>query len=201
MSRKQQLLSRLPKLPKKIDRNLSDATIAGLKATRAGGGFARTGDPHQLTEPTKKYHWFHGPHWVQSPDPDHDLMKTNPARRKLMIFGPSHEQFRRSVNKDLSGGETYPLLTTALGVAAGFVSGGVGLVWTGLTTALSLATDTQAVRVRDGDEVHQVEIVGVSDGKIMHLEWLILIDPFRAKAGRDIKQWILHDERNEVHIS
>jgi hypothetical protein len=200
MSRKQQLMSRLPRLPDRVERRLSDSTIAGLKALRAGGGFALTGDPHQLSEPMKRYHWFKGPHWVQGPDPDIDLMTTNSARRKLIVFGERNENFRRSVNVDLSGGESYPLLTTALGVGVGFISGGAGLAWTGLTTAISLSRDNQPVRVRNGDEVHQVEIVGVSGGKIMHLEWLILIDPFRVRANREIKQWIIHDQRNEIHL-
>ena len=67
--------------------------------------------------------------------------------------------------------------------------------------ALTLATDSQPIRARDGDEVHQLEIVGVENGKIVHLEWLILADPFRVKANHNIKQWVIHDERNEVRIA
>ncbi|WP_454063421.1 hypothetical protein [Candidatus Nitrospira salsa] len=197
---KSELLSKLSKLPAKTDRKLMSSTIAGLKAEQAGGGFAMTGDPLQLIEGKRVRSWIKGPHYVQIPDPDVNLLKTNVVRRKLLSFNPKNEKFRKSVNKDLSGGESYPILTTFLGISVGFVSGGAGLVWTGITTAVSLANDPQPVRVRDGDEVHQIEIVGVRNGKIEHLEWLILIDPFRVKANRNIKQWIIHDERREVHL-
>ena len=93
-----------------------------------------------------------------------------------------------------------PLLTTALGLGLGFVSGGAGLVWTGLTTTLSLAKDPQPVRVRNGDEIHQIEVVGKNGNDIEHMELLILVDPFRVKANRSVKQWIIHDQRREVTI-
>ncbi len=129
-----------------------------------------------------------------------DLLKTNVARRKLLTFGEPNQAFRKSVNKDLSGGESYPILTTILGLGAGFVSAGAGCLWTGFTTTLSLARDSQPVRVRDGDEVHQLEIVGVRGNTFEYLEWIILVGPFRVKANRHIKQWIIHDERHEVRI-
>jgi len=56
------------------------------------------------------------------------------------------------------------------------------------------------VRVRDGDEAHQLEIVGVRDGKIYHVDQILLVDPFRVKANRPIQQWIIHEERNEMLI-
>jgi hypothetical protein len=200
MSRKQQLLNKLPKLPGKVDRRLMSSTIAGLKAERAGGGFSMTGDPRQLVDVKSSNHWFWGRQYHQVPDRDVDLLKTNVARRKLLTFSEKNQEFRRSVNKDLSGGESYPILTTILGLGAGFVSAGAGFLWTGFTTALSLARDTQPVRVRDGDDVHQVEIVGVRNGGLEYLEWIILVDPFRVKANRHIKQWIIHDERHEVRM-
>jgi hypothetical protein len=60
MSRRQQLLLKLPTLPGKIDRRLMPSTIAGLKAERAGGGFAMTGDPRQLVDQRSYTHWFWG---------------------------------------------------------------------------------------------------------------------------------------------
>ena len=200
MSLSQQLLIKLPKLPGKVNRRLMSSTIAGLKAERAGGGFAMTGDPHQLVDVRSGRHWFWGRQYHQIPDRDVDLQKTNVARRKLLTFGAQNQEFRKSVNKDLSGGETYPILTTILGLGVGFVSAGAGYLWTGFTATLLLASDSQPVRVRDGDEVHQLEIVGVRNGKFEYLEWIILVDPFRVKANCHIKQWIIHDERQEVRI-
>lgn len=200
MATRQQLLGRLPGLPSRIDRRLQSSTIAGLKAERAGGGFARTGDPRQLVEVGSDTHWFWGRQYHQEPDPDVDLMKTNVARRKLLTFDARNETFRRSLNKDLGGGESYPILTTVLGLTAGFVSAGAGYLWTGFTTALALSQDAQEVRARDGDEVHQIEIVGKNGNRIEYVEWLVLVDPFRLSALRNIRQWVIHDEREEVRV-
>jgi hypothetical protein len=39
---------------------------------------------------------------------------------------------------------------------------------------------------------------GADDLTFRYLEQIILVDPFRVKAGRHIQQWIIHEEREEV---
>lgn len=201
LSTEARLLAKVPALPKPINKTILDSTMAGLKAYRAGGGFSRTGDPHQLTDMERRKHWFYGQQYVHVPDKDVDLFKKNTARRKLMAFTAGNAAFRKSLNKDLSGGEDYPLLTTMLGLTTGFISAGAGFLWTGFTTALALAKETQPVRARDGDEVHQLEVVGKFENQLTYVEWIILVDPFRVKANRDIRQWIISESRHRLHVA
>jgi len=146
MSKKAGLAARLPALPNESGKSLLSSTIAGLKH-KVGGGFSRTGDPLQLADIKAVTRWY-GRTYAYIPDKDVNLSKTNVARRKLMVFGTSNTSFRKSVNKDLSGGEDYPILTTTLGLGAGFVSAGAGFLWTGFTLAMSLARQSTGASPR-----------------------------------------------------
>lgn len=187
----------LPTLPKRVDRKLDSGIINGLMVNK---------ERFQLIDQKRSgsYSWGSADH-MHVLEENIDFTKVNSVRRKLITFGKDYknETFRRSVNQELAGGgESNPILSTLLGLAMSVVGVGVaGLVYTGFTTVLSFASNnSQPTRVRDGDEIHHIEIIGMYKGKLYHAELVVLIDPFRVKANRDIKQWIIHDSRRKVTI-
>lgn len=187
----------LPALPKRMDKKLDSGIINGLMVNK---------ERFQLIDQKRSgtYSWGSADH-MHVLEKNVDFTKVNFVRRKLITFGKNYknETFRKSINQELAGGgESNPILTTLLGLAMGVVGVGVaGLVYTGFSTALSFAPNySQPARVRDGDEIHHIEIIGMYKGKLYHVELIVLIDPFRVKAERDIKQWIIHDSRRKVTI-
>ncbi len=186
----------LPKLPKSAGRKVSNGILNGLVGRRS--------NRFQLIDQaeTGTYSWGSKDH-MHVLDPQVDFSSINTVRRRLMTFGRDfgNDKFKRSINKELAGdGESNPLLSTFLGLAMSAVGGGAaGLVYTGFTTALAFAPkNSQPIRVRDGDEIHHIELIGTNGFQIKHVELLVLIDPYRVQANRDIKQWIIHDKRRTV---
>lgn len=70
--------------------------------------------------------------------------KGRQSKRKVKIFTPGTEQLTNKSNKELLGGENYPILTATAGIAAGVVSGGAGLFFTLATTGMTLARTTSS---------------------------------------------------------
>jgi hypothetical protein len=201
-SYKKRILALLPRplttLPKKANRELDSGVIMGIMSVSEG-----ITDRYQLIDQKRDGSSWGAPNYIYVADSDIDLLKTTFMRRGLMRFDKSygHEGFRRKINKDLAGeGESNPVLACLLGLAMGPFGFTTGLIYTGLTTAMSITKDHQPIRVREGDVLQHIETVGIRNGKVEHQELIVLIDPFRAKAKRDVQQWIIHDKRLEVHL-
>lgn len=134
-----------------------------------------------------------------------DPRRQTAARKRLYTF--RNNDFLRSVNKTLQGGDSYPVLTSILGIAAGMVSAGAGLMWTAVTTGVALADNPYPVLVREGDEVWTVEVltkekVGFfnEEFEVMHNWYLLLVDTYRKEKGLGQHTWFLHEERRMVNI-
>jgi hypothetical protein len=119
--------------------------------------------------------------------------------RKVKTFSTGSEKVINSLNKELLGGENYPILTTALGIAIGAASGGAGLLFTLATTGLSVGSTIQKVLARTGDEIWHIEEVGKSNGKAIYVSAYFIVDPFRKQTPG--KGWLIHEEREELLLT
>lgn len=133
------------------------------------------------------------------------------SRRRMMILQPGREDnFTFMLNTGLLGGTSYPILTAALGTAAGFASGGAGLLFTVVTTGLSVNQTAQRVLARGGDEIWQVEEIGKAresswfgkgEMEAVHVGSYFLVDPYRQRVGGPhAKGWLIHEERHVLTL-
>lgn len=120
------------------------------------------------------------------------------SREKIRQFGEHDVSLMYKLNTELQGGRDYPVLTTALGVAAGVVSGGAGFIFTISTMGLSLAKQSARALARIGDEIWHVEEIGNSNGKPTYVSAYFLVDPYRSHTPT--KGWLIHEERWNVTI-
>lgn len=132
-------------------------------------------------------------------------LKESPAhKRKLQScerirqFGDPDIALMFKLNTELLGGSNYPILTTALGMAAGVVSGGAGFIFSISTLGLSLAKQSARALARIGDEIWHVEEIGYSNGKPTYVSAYFLVDPYRSHTPT--KGWLFHEERWNVTI-
>ena len=97
------------------------------------------------------------------------------------------------------GGESYPILTTALSIAGSVVSGGASLLFSLATTGLSLTKTTSKVLARLDDEIWHIEEIGKEGNKAVYLSAFFIVDPYRKQALS--KGWLIHEEREELILS
>lgn len=121
------------------------------------------------------------------------------SRRKVYTLQQGSIQVLNKLNKELLGGESYPVLTTALGIAGGAISGGAGLLFTLATTGLSLANTSSKVLARPGDEIWHIEEIGKEGNKAIYLSAFFIVDPYRKQTPN--KGWLIHEEREELVLS
>jgi hypothetical protein len=133
------------------------------------------------------------------PAPGINLGLKNSSKRRLFNFDADHAKFQKTVNRQLAGGESYPILTGLLSIGAGIASFGAGTVFTLVTAAADSGRQVQTVMARLGDELWQVELVGKKKGKIVHVEYFVLWDPYRRDAEVP-SDFIIHEERREVVV-
>jgi len=103
------------------------------------------------------------------------------------------------LNLALLGGSSYPVLTAILGVAAGLGSMGAGLMFSALTTGISLTQTSRRVLARAGDEIWHVEEIGKFNNVAMYVSSFILVDPYRKQAPG--KGWLIHESRDELILT
>lgn len=171
-------MSNFPQLPPSTGKHIPSSTVIGIMSG-VGNRYVLINNRTSNTG---------GSPYVQARNSD-----DNSSRRRVMTL--NNAQFRTDINNSLSGGGTSNVvLDTLLGLAAGATIGPVGWIWTGVTLAIGLSTRGQEpVRVRRGDEIHQVEVIGRNGSQLEHMELLVLVDPFRASGGS--RQWVLHENR------
>ncbi|VAW61738.1 hypothetical protein MNBD_GAMMA08-981 [hydrothermal vent metagenome] len=104
----------------------------------------------------------------------------------------------KALNRELSGGESYPILTTALGIAGGFVSGGGSILFSAALTGLSLAQKTSKVLARQADEIWHIEEIGKEGDKAVYVSSFFIAAPFRKNSKS--KGWLIHEERHDLTL-
>jgi hypothetical protein len=91
------------------------------------------------------------------------------------------------------------MLTGILSIVTGVVSGGAGIAFTVITTAVSAARQPQNVLAREGDEIWQAEMVGKEGQDFKHVMYYWLVDPYRRQAQRTVPAaWIIHEDRKDL---
>lgn len=138
-----------------------------------------------------------------------NLLSNLRHEQKLLSLTAAESGFIRTLNNQLKGGHSYPVLNFALGTAVGLASGGAGLIFGASTLALDLNRRDSDVLARKGDEIWVVEEIGKSlqnntfseDGfKAEYVKSYFLYDPFRAKGFSESKGWLLHESRGTVFL-
>lgn len=118
------------------------------------------------------------------------------SRRKVSTFSKGTDgSFTKMLNKQLLGGDSYPVLEFALGVGVGAVSGPAGMLFSVACLGLSLSKTTYYALARDGDELWQVEQIGLDGKDTVHVSSYFLYDPLRAKGFSGANGWLIHEER------
>jgi hypothetical protein len=179
---KNELLSFLPVLPPDSKRKLMPEIVTGLKR-----GLSRSGSALLKTE----YDGRTGVVSTIAVDPK----KVNANRRKLMILGPEKAVHMRSINDSLRNEPS------AAETAFGFFLDVVGLGTDVLCSIGQLVTSkpSPAVLARQGDEVWQLERFGKIGTTIQYVDYLLLVDPLRARAAGSMPcEWIIHEERMNI---
>jgi hypothetical protein len=183
----QQLMAKLPNLPPQTKNSLPSNIIHGFSAGIGQNRFVLVNLD------------FRGPHNQRFvPDPKVNLYSQNASRRRIMTLDAGKAGFMHSLNQALKGGEDYPILTGLLGIAAGIASAGAGILFSLTTIAVSAGKTSQPIRARLGDEIRQVELVGKEGQALKHVEYFLLVDPYRAKATNIPSEWVIHEERRDL---
>jgi len=120
-------------------------------------------------------------------------------RRKVHTLSASKQQIINRLNHDLSGGDSYPVLTAMLGTLGGMISGGASFIFTVATTGLSMINPVNKVLAREGDEIWHFEEIGRMGNKAVYVSAFFLVDPYRKHAPG--KGWLIHEEREELIIN
>jgi len=127
------------------------------------------------------------------------LIKENTySRRKTKTFLTESDPVMKALNHDLSGGDSYPVLTTALGIATGAFSGGVSILFSVGVTGLSLAQKASKVLARQADEIWHIEEIGKEGDKAVYVSSFFIVAPFRKNSKS--KGWLIHEERHDLTL-
>lgn len=121
-------------------------------------------------------------------------------RKTKTLTTGAHGNLIQILNRELLGGQNYPILTTMLGGLAGMASVGAGLVFSAAAAGLDAARPVHQVLVRDGDEVWHVEEIGKekngSQQKPVYVSSFFIVDPYRRHSAT--KGWLIHEDRYEL---
>jgi len=127
------------------------------------------------------------------------LKKENTSsRRKTRTLFSESDPLIKTLNHELSGGDSYPVLTTALGIAGGFFSGGGSILFSAAVTGLSLAQKASQVLARHGDEIWHIEEIGKEGDNAVYVSSFLIVDPYRKHS--DSKGWLIHEERHDLTL-
>lgn len=182
------IISQLQELQKQSDKRLNKTVISQIH-------------DHSKPRALVEYSLVSSGNFATKPVKGIDALKTannRQSKRKVRTFSTGSEHVVSKLNKELLGGESYPVLTTALGIATSVVSGGAGLVFTLATTGISLAKTTNKVLARPGDEIWHLEEIGRVGNKAIYVSAFVIVDPYRKQTSE--KGWLIHEEREEMTL-
>jgi hypothetical protein len=187
---RERLWNKLPNAPKATNKSLATSVVYGI--THKEG--------HKLVNVARI-----GGDYVKVPNSGVDLMRTNAAKELRVKCSDANRGFMESLNRSMAGGEDYPLLTGLLSIGAGLFSAGAGILFTIASSAVSAAKSTQPTRARIGDEVWSLEVVtrGPTEGgssTFLHIQYYLLVDPFRQGNHQIPSEWVIFEERTRLVI-
>jgi hypothetical protein len=176
---KEELLRLLKPLPADTGIKLRQNTYDGLLASQS--------DKHHLL--ASKYDGSTGV--IQTPA-NIDFRKDNAYKRKVLTLGPQQKHSIQSINESLSNDKN--IMESLFGIVVGVVSTGGGALFSIAKYVLSPVS--VPVRARLGDEVWQLETYGKVGTSVKYVNYLILLDPFRAKGPPNTThEWVIHEDR------
>ena len=185
------ILSRLAELQRPSGMRMAQSVITGL--TRS------------LTQ--ARYQLFRaisnprGAGFINVPTNGTDTLLQHLAARRVSYTAREGDPFLNTVNHELKGGDSYPVLVAVLGAGVGLVpviGTGAGLLFSAATTGLDLARTSHSVIARDGDEIWQIEEIGRVGSRVTHVGAYFVVDPYRRQAPS--QGWLIHEERHELTL-
>lgn len=183
----------LPQLKRPSGVRIATSVVYGLTS---GGG-------HRLIRMTRRGSDYYGIPRAGV----HSVASNLQYRQRLMNLDASKHAFMRTLNRQLKGGTTYPVLLFALSTAVGAASAGAGLLFGVSTLMVDLNRRDTDVLARKGDEVWAIEEIGrvYEDNTFSSDRWIavhvmsyFLNDPFRAQGSNPEKGWLIHEHRTRV---
>lgn len=130
--------------------------------------------------------------------PTADLSKVH--AKKIYSFN-NNEQMMTSLNKWLSGGTSYPFLTTFLGIVVGAVNAPMGTAWSIFFTAMDSAKSNMSSQcfARVADQLWMLEAVGIDNREKTHMRQIWLVDPLRNRnSGPPASSWCIAEDRTII---
>lgn len=115
----------------------------------------------------------------------------------------NNEYMLVSLNKWLSGGDSYPFLTAFLGVAVGAASAPAGIAWSIFFAAMDNAAGKMSTQcfARAADQLWMIEAIGLADGDPTHMRQVWVVDPLRnGNSGPPASSWCIAEDRNDVSL-
>lgn len=187
----EQLIQQLVPLQKQSNMRLPDSIITGLtkSLTQARYQLIRS-----KVNPT-------GAGFVTVPTNGTASLLSNVQFRRLLWTARENDGFLQMLNKELQGGEGYPILSAVVGEGVGFipvVGTAVSLLFSAVSAGVDLAKTSHTVIARAGDQVWQIEEIGRVGTKVVHVGSYWVVDPFRKQSPE--KGWLIHEQRTELTL-
>lgn len=147
--------------------------------------------------------------WFQACAKEHILQHTYRIEKVMTIDNPD-QGFPAKLNKELLGGESYPVWSAIIGTVSGLADGVgalAGVLYSLGSTTFDYNRRTTNVLARNCDEIWHLEQIGKmknthffsSDEWVaVHIDSYILYDPFRGKSPQ--KGWLLGESRQGFAI-
>ena len=168
-----QLLASLPSMPDATGSWLPSHAVEGIKT-----GLGRAANPNELVQFQTGKNTRDQFYRIR---PGINASNTNAHRRFVMELSEARRPYMQSLNRQLSGGEDYPVTMALAGIATGVVSAGAGAMFSLMTAVVSNTKPRHSVQLREGDQLWQIEQLGKNNGKIRHSSCFIVVDPFRKQ--------------------
>ena len=187
----EQVMQKLVSLQKQSDMRLPDSIITGLtkSLTQARYQLIRA-----IANPT-------GAGFITVPTNGTASLLSNIQARRMLWTAKENDGFLQMLNKELQGGEEYPILSAVVGEGVGFfpvVGTAMSLLFSGVSAGVDLAKTSHTVIARAGDQVWQIEEIGKVGTKVVHVGSYWVVDPYRKQAPE--KGWLIHEQRTELTL-
>jgi hypothetical protein len=120
--------------------------------------------------------------------------------KKIYSFN-NNDYMMTSLNQWLSGGTSYPFLTTFLGIAVGAVNAPMGIAWSIFFTAMDSAKSNMSSQcfARVADQLWMLETVGIDNREKTHMRQIWLVDPLRNRnSGPPASSWCIAEDRTII---
>jgi hypothetical protein len=185
------LLNSLTELQRPSGMRMNSSVITGLTSSlsRARYQLIRTiGNPR-------------GAGFITVPTNGTESLLQNLVARRIVWTAMDGNPFLNTLNHELKGSDSFPVLVAVLGAGIGLVpvvGTGAGLLFAATTTGLDLAKTSHSVIARPGDQIWQIEEIGKSGNRAVHVGSYFVVDPYRQQTPT--RGWLIHEERTELTL-